>query len=647
MKRFYFVFVWIIFFTAILIACDREQANQTQENKPTDHTEQSSLSASSTSLHEMTAPPPVTSQSAHTDGSVTNAPVTTTPVTTAPVTTSPLPELAPDEIVKVSDYIPSIHIDLRYSGNNNLAEMPIYNYSDAYLRYGTVQKLSVVQESLMSKGYSLLIWDAYRPLSAQFTLSEILPRQATSPVKGTVAYNCGDTLSLSIVRTDGSTAEVPYDFDCADKPESHDHSEAAETHAKLLSDAMQSVGFEPYLNDWYRFTDSDEYTVEPTLTVGKDGIVCSPEWVTVCDDTLTLRNQPDYSGKAIATLTRGQKVRLIYFIADFACVEVNGQTGFVLAGYLARSNEDEYQSDLSVVEPRENYSYNQMQTDLAELAQRYPDLLSLSSIGKSEEGRDLTLAVLGNPNAEKKIFLQSTIHAREYIVTELTMAQIDYMLAHTDVSLPDQSMTIGELLNKVCFYIVPMSNPDGVEIVQTGVIPSSLRPLISANKARIWKANAKGIDLNANFDADWDKYGSDKTSPDYMSYKGTSPECAAESKALADYLRANSFDLILSYHTSGSIIYYSYGGAECKVVNDLNYALSCRLSILSGFTINRQPSSSTAGLKDWAIQTLKTPSLTIEFASTSAPVLQREFDQIWVRTRDMLSLCGLWTIEQP
>lgn len=302
--------------------------------------------------------------------------------------------------------------------------------------------------------------------------------------------------------------------------------------------------------------------------------------------------------------------------------------------------------ELTVVEPCENYSFRQMQSDLAALCRKYPALLSLSSIGKSEEGRDLTLAVLGNPNAEKRIFLQSTIHAREYIVTELTMAQIDYMLAHADKSLPDQRMTVREMLDRVCFHILPMSNPDGVEIVQTGVIPRALAPFVSADKARIWKANAKGIDLNANFDADWDRYCS-TDAPDSMRYKGSAPESAAESKALADHLRAHRFDLILSYHTSGSIIYWSYGGDECKAVNDRNYALACLLSAHSGYTVSRQPTSSTAGLKDWAIQTLKTPSLTIEFASDSAPVMQSEFDEIWARTRDLLSLCGQWVIESP
>ncbi len=234
------------------------------------------------------------------------------------------------------------------------------------------------------------------------------------------------------------------------------------------------------------------------------------------------------------------------------------------------------------------------------------------------------------------------------MVTEVTLAQIDYMLHHQSERLPNSTLTIGELLERVCFHIVPMSNPDGVEIVRTGKVPAALSNRYDAYYAPLWKANAKGIDLNANFDADWEKYDSiaDANKLGYMGYKGTAPECAAESKALADYLRANAFDLILSYHTSGSVIYWSFGGDECDEVNALNYDLARKLALSSDFTVNQQIGSSTAGLKDWAIQTLKTPSLTIEFASADSPVMLREFDQIWARGRDMLSLCGEWVLEQ-
>ncbi len=586
-------------------------------------------------------------------------PVTTTafpPITTEPpappVTERPstlvVPDIEPavDELVKVSDFIPSIYVDLRYASSNNLAGIKIYSYSDAYLRYGTVQRLAAVQEELLESGYALLIWDAFRPVSAQFTLSGILPEKASSPINKTVAYNHGAALSVSIIASDGTPLPIPYDFDCSDRPSDYDNSSKAAANADLLSQVMKRHGFVPYLSQWYRYTDQDAYTTDPALTIGSSGIESCPEWTVICDDYLTLRRNPDQSAEALIRLNRGQKVKLISFIADFACVEVNGRVGYVLAAYIGRTENGSYQEDLSTVQPQENYSYEQMQTDLQQLAQAYPSLLHLSSIGFSEEGRELTLAILGNENANRKIFLQAAIHAREYMVTEITMAQIDYMLTHQSEQLPDSELTIGELLTQVCFHIVPMSNPDGVVIVQSGKIPAAFSDRYPDNIATIWKANAKGIDLNANFDADWENYGSKVNEPAYMSYKGSSPECAAESKALADYLRANQFDLILSYHTSGSVIYWSFGGNECAEVNRQNYDLACQLSVGSGFTVSKQASTSTAGLKDWAITALKTPSLTIEFAAASSPIMQREFDQIWARGRDMLSVCGRWVLDQ-
>ena len=80
---------------------------------------------------------------------------------------------APEDFVRVADWIPDIYTDLRYAADNNFTGQAIYDFSDAYLRYGTVEKLAAVQETVAESGCSLLIWDAFRPASAQFRLWEI------------------------------------------------------------------------------------------------------------------------------------------------------------------------------------------------------------------------------------------------------------------------------------------------------------------------------------------------------------------------------------------------------------------------------------------------------------------------------------------
>ncbi len=85
----------------------------------------------------------------------TDAPAETVPPVTPEATASPtpvptvaveIPAPEPEDtaLVRVRDYIPDIWVDLRYAGENNFTGAAIYDFSDAYLRYGTVKKLAAV-----------------------------------------------------------------------------------------------------------------------------------------------------------------------------------------------------------------------------------------------------------------------------------------------------------------------------------------------------------------------------------------------------------------------------------------------------------------------------------------------------------------------
>lgn len=86
--------------------------------------------------------------------------------------------------MRVADYIPEIAVDLRYAAEDNFTGQVIYGFSDAWLRYGTVKKLSAAQETLAEQGYGLKLWDAFRPPAAQLVLWEICP---TAPMWRTPA----------------------------------------------------------------------------------------------------------------------------------------------------------------------------------------------------------------------------------------------------------------------------------------------------------------------------------------------------------------------------------------------------------------------------------------------------------------------------
>lgn len=611
---------------------------------------QTSNVVTTTSPITTTAPSTTSSQAPQT----TTVPTTTSPTTTAPTTTSPSVEPKESEMVRVLDYIPDIYVDLRYSGENNLAGTSIYNYTDAYLRYGTVKKLAKVQDELRKDDLSLVIWDAYRPYNMQHKLFMILPECATDPKNGKYTnFNTGGTLSLAIVNADGSALPLPSDFDESGSAADRDFSDVSakrSKYAKLLDELMLANGFEQYLTTkWYRYTDSKSYPIDYTMTLDKEGVTVCEKWTVNCDKTLNLRKYASTSSTILTRIPKGTKVTVLFMQTRFAYIDYKGTRGYVVASYLKQSDENGWQSDLTTVIPVQNYTYAQMNADLASLAVEFPELLSISSIGKSELGKELTLAILGNKNAEKKIFVSAAIHAREHMTALYSVAQIEYMLRNPDKTCDGVSYTIGELLEKTCIYVVPMSNPDGIEIVQTGVIPDAFKDKYSSSPldiASLWKANALGIDLNNNFDAEWDKVdkkpNASKT-PGYLGYKGTSPECAAESKALADFVREYDFDLVLCYHTQGSVIYWEYG--DNKKVIAQSKQLAERIAASSGYILDDPGSTSVAGLKDYVMSKLETPSLTIEFGTEAAPGPLRDFNNIWARTKDALVISADWLLE--
>lgn len=194
---------------------------------------------------------------------------TETPKPTPCAVPAPTPEQIPpeDEFVLVTDYIPSVYVELKYATEDNFTGGVIYDFTEAYLRYGTVKKLAAAQAELAGQGCSLLIWDAYRPRSAQLALWEACPDPVyvANPETGNSSHSRGNTVDVTLVTADGGEMEMPTGFDdfsaLADRDYS-DVSDAARENALLLENAMTRAGFEPYRGEWWHYSDSVEYEVE-------------------------------------------------------------------------------------------------------------------------------------------------------------------------------------------------------------------------------------------------------------------------------------------------------------------------------------------------------------------------------------------------
>lgn len=189
--------------------------------------------------------------------------VTAQEIITQEITTEKEPE--DDEYVLVNKYIPDIYVELMYATDNNFTGVRIYGFTDAYLQYGTVKKLANVQKELKEQGYSLKIWDAYRPFEAQQKLWEVYPdpNYVANPANGMKKHNLGGTVDITMVAADGSIIPMPTEFDDfslkADRNYSDIDNEEAVNNVMILQNAMENNGFTGYQGEWWDYSDTVEY----------------------------------------------------------------------------------------------------------------------------------------------------------------------------------------------------------------------------------------------------------------------------------------------------------------------------------------------------------------------------------------------------
>ena len=131
----------------------------------------------------------------------------------------------------------------------------------------TVKKLAAACAELEQQGLGILIWDGFRPVSAQAALWDICPdpKYVSHPVTGTRAHCRGNAVDLTLIDLEtGEKLEMPTGFDdfsaLADRNYG-DCTDAAAENARLLECIMKKHGFKPYSAEWWHYTDTDSYPV--------------------------------------------------------------------------------------------------------------------------------------------------------------------------------------------------------------------------------------------------------------------------------------------------------------------------------------------------------------------------------------------------
>ena len=273
-----------------------------------------------------------------------------------------------------------------------------------------------------------------------------------------------------------------------------------------------------------------------------------------------------------------------------------------------------------IVNTSVKYNSNILKSDINSLMLHYP-FINLITIGYSVLEKPIYCIKLGN--GPKEVFYFGAIHANEWITCNLLMKFIEELCNAYAKNSNIIGYNIRNIFKNVTFYIVPLSNPDGVDLVNGNINLNSNAYLyaryVSNRYPSIpfpdgWKANIKGVDLNLQFPAGWEtarqiKFAQGFTSHAPRDFVGNSYLSEPESLALYNFTLAHNFSLILAYHTQGKEIYWQFE----NYAPERAYTIGQEFSKVSGYTLAEVPyTSSFAGYKDWFLQEYQRPAYTIE-----------------------------------
>ncbi len=279
-----------------------------------------------------------------------------------------------------------------------------------------------------------------------------------------------------------------------------------------------------------------------------------------------------------------------------------------------------------------NYDYEKLVYDIEEL-NNFTNL-QVNIIGKSVLSKNIYSLKIGN--GDKHIIYIGTHHALEWISASLLMKFSYNILYFTNLNKRYLSYNINELLSRTTFHIIPLLNPDGVDIINNKITDINLlERIVQWNKDEdlsvTWQANANGVDLNHNYDAGFYKakaieYKYNVTGPTNSRYGGLYPESEPEVKSLCNYIRKHKFSLLIAYHSQGEVIYYDYN----KKIPPLGKKLGKILSQKTGYTLdNTEGISSYGGCKDWFIDKFNKPAYTVELGKGKNPLNFSQFEKIY------------------
>ncbi|MEO8438121.1 MAG: M14 family zinc carboxypeptidase [Chloroflexota bacterium] len=217
------------------------------------------------------------------------------------------------------------------------------------------------------------------------------------------------------------------------------------------------------------------------------------------------------------------------------------------------------------------HTYAEMVAEIQATQAAHPDIVALSSIGKSYQGRDLWVAKVSDNVAtdepEPEVMFDSLHHAREHLSLEQNLALLRWL---TEGYGSDTRIT--NIVDTREIWIVFAVNPDGAEYDLTG------------SPYRAWRKNrqpnagttAIGTDINRNYGYRWACCDGSSSTKSSSTYHGPRAFSAPESRAMRDFMASRriggrqQIKTAITFHTAGEQILWPYGYTRTGLPLDMN-----------------------------------------------------------------------------
>ena len=292
------------------------------------------------------------------------------------------------------------------------------------------------------------------------------------------------------------------------------------------------------------------------------------------------------------------------------------------------------------------FGYALLRLCLEGLKARYP-FLTVRDFGETAYGRKLPQISVGL--GPRRVLYNAAHHANEWITVPLLLKFLEQYARAISENGRIFGFSAQALYQRCTLTLVPMVNPDGVDLVTGGLREGEPGYAEAARLAESypeipfpagWKANLRGVDLNLNYPARWEQARENKFAQGYdrpgpRDYVGSAPLSEPETEAMVRLTELLRPRLTLSWHTQGNVIYWKF----LQIEPPGGRALGERFAEVSGYALEDTPfASGFAGYKDWFILTRDLPGYTVEVGAGTNPLPLAQLGEIYARSLGILAL---------